>query len=199
MSILLNPNVAYLVIVAGFLLTIFAILTPGTGFFEAGAITVLAVAAYQVYSLSVNIWALVLLVLGVIPFILAIRQKSITLNLALTLFAFVVGSAFLFRTEEWWRPAVHPVLAVVVSIAAGGFFWIIAKKSIEARTIKPSHDLGRLVGSEGETRTSVHTEGSVYAGGELWTAFSDQPIKSGKRVRILDRKGFLLHVEEIDD
>lgn len=199
MEFLLDPNFAYLLIVAGFLLTVFAILTPGTGLLEVGALIMLVLAGWRIIELDINFWALILLVLGFVPFILAIRSKQRTLYLVLTLFAFVVGSTFLFRSEVWWRPAVHPIVAIVISITAGGFFWLMTSKIFEAGDMAPSHNLSGLIGAEGETRTDVHIEGSVYVQGEMWTAESEKPIKAGKRVIVKSRDGFILHVEEIDE
>ncbi len=195
---LLDPNIAYLFIVAGFLLTVFAILAPGTGMLEVSAVFALLLVGYQISNLPINPWALGILGLGFVPFVLTLRQKRPTLNLALTALAFVIGSAFLFRSDNWWVPAVHPVLAVVVSILAGGFFWLITIKFLEARLKTPAHDLSGLIGSIGETRTDVHHEGSVYVGGEKWTAQSDTPIKSGTRVKVIHRDGLVLQVEKIE-
>lgn len=199
MSILLNPNVAYLLIVAGFLLTVFAILTPGTGLFEAGAVVVLLLAAWQIWELSVNVWALIILVLGLVPYIFAIRGKNRLLNLGLTLAALVVGSAFLFRAEEWWQPAVNPILAIITSITAGGLLWLMTDKFLEAEHKTPSHSLNVLVGAVGEARTDVHLEGSVYVHGEMWTASSDTLIPAGSRIIVLTREGFVLHVKEYNE
>ncbi len=198
MAILLDPNIAYLLLVVGFLLTVFALITPGTGFFEAGAVIVLGVAAWLIFMLDINVWALVLLVLAIVPFVFAIRNKQRTLNLALTLFAFVFGSAFMFRSEVWWQPAVNPILAIFVSITAGGFFWLTTRKVLEASHSRPSHDLSDLVGSEGETRSPIDLEGSIYLKGELWTAISDAPIDEGQKVKVIGREGFILHVEQIE-
>lgn len=199
MAFLLDPNIAYLLIVIGFILTIFAILTPGTGLFEVGALIVLGLAAWRVIELDINLWALIVLVLGLGPFIFAVRNKRRQLNLALTLVAFVIGSAFLFRSEVWWRPAVHPVLAVVTSLAAGGLIWLMMAKVLEAESKQPSHDLTGLVGAVGEARTDIQLEGSVYLRGEMWTAESDEKIPSGARVRVVSRNGFILKVEEEKD
>jgi membrane-bound serine protease (ClpP class) len=198
-AFLLNPNLAYFLIVAGFLLTVFAILTPGTGFFELGALFILVFVGWQVYNIPINLWALILLGLGIVPFIFALRHKRETLNLALTALAFVIGSAFLFRSEDWWRPAVHPVLAVVVSILAGGFFWLMTTKVLEARGKTTAHDLGSIIGATGEARTDVHAEGSVYVNGEMWAAHSDKKIKAGSRVKVIAREGLFLHVEKTDE
>lgn len=54
----------------GILLSLMAIITPGTGLFEVGAFFCLALAGYAVYNLSLNWWAIVLLVLSVVPFII---------------------------------------------------------------------------------------------------------------------------------
>ena len=67
---LLNPNIAYLLIVVGFLLTVFAILAPGTGMIEVGAVFIMLFVGYQIYNLPINPWALGLLGLGIVPFIL---------------------------------------------------------------------------------------------------------------------------------
>ena len=199
-ELLLDHNIAYLLIIVGFLLTVFAILSPGTGVFEVGALLILVLVGYQIFNLEINVWALILLAVGIVPFIFALRRKRETLNLALTAAAFVVGSAFLFRSEEdWWRPAVHPLMAVVGSILGGGFFWLMTTKVLEARASVFAHDLSGLIGAIGEARTDVHSEGSVYVGGEKWTAHSDEPIKAGARVKVLEREGLFLYVKEIDE
>lgn len=199
MSILLDPNVAYLLIVAGFLLTVFAIVTPGTGLFEAGAFILLGLAAWRVIELEVNIWALIVLALGLVPFIFSLRKKNRTLYLVLTLAAMVIGSAFLFRADEWWQPAVNPILAVITSILAGGLIWVMTEKMVEAENKPLSHSLATLIGAVGEARTDVNIEGSVYVHGELWTATSDTPIAAGSRIIVLNREGFILHVQELPE
>jgi membrane-bound serine protease (ClpP class) len=198
MDLILDPNFAYLLIVVGFMLTIFAILTPGTGLFEAGAVVVLGLAAWRIIELEINLWALILLVLGIVPFIFAVRNRQRQLNLGLTLAALIIGSAFLFPSEEWWRPAVHPALAVVTSLAAGGLIWLMMTKILEAESKSPSHDLSGVVGAVGEARTAIHDEGSVYLKGEMWTAHSEHPIAAGSHVRVVARRGFVLEVEAFE-
>ncbi|MCB2178651.1 hypothetical protein KQH61_04465 [bacterium] len=199
MSILLDPNVAYLLIVAGFLLTVFAIITPGTGLFEAGALVLLGLAAWRVVELEINVWALIVLILGLVPFIFSIRKKNRTMYLGLTFVMLVIGSAFLFRAEEWWQPAVNPVLAAITSISAGGLMWVMTEKMVEAENKPLSHSLAVLEGAVGEARTEVYQEGSVYVHGEMWTATSDTPIAAGSRIIVLGRDGFILRVQEINE
>jgi membrane-bound serine protease (ClpP class) len=193
--LLLDPNVAYIMIVIGFLLTIFAILTPGTGFLEVAAAVMLFIIGYQVSAMPINIWALILLLACIVPFIFALRQRRVTMNLLLTGLCFTVGSSFLFHEGIWWRPAVHPTLAIVVSVLGGGLFYVMASKSLEARAKAPSHDLSKLIGAVGEARSDIDPEGSVYINREMWTAYSEKKIKTGQLVIVVDRTGLILNVE----
>jgi len=192
----INPNIAYLLLVGGVMLGIMATLAPGTGVLEAGALVVLVLAGWQMYQLPVNWWALAMLVLGVFPFILAVRHSGKLVYLGLSLTALVVGSAFLFQGEGW-LPAVNPVLALIVSTLSAGFIWLVTVKTLEAADIAPSHDLSDIVGAVGVTKSKVHEEGSVMVQREEWSAYSLTPIQVGVRVRVIAREGFLLQVEPV--
>ncbi len=76
MDIFLNPNVAYLILVVGFLIAIMALLTPGTGFLEVGGLFLLLIAGWQIYNLNFNLIALIVLIVGVFPFLLALRKTG---------------------------------------------------------------------------------------------------------------------------
>lgn len=195
-EILLDPNVAYLLLVAGLFLAMMAILSPGTGVFEIGALISLVLAGWGVYQLPINWWALVLLALGTILFIVAVRRSREQRWLAVTFATLGVGSTFMFRGEGL-LPAVNPFLALIVSALVGGFMWIVVTKTLEANMEVPTHDLGRLVGATGEAKTDIHHEGSVQVLGELWSAHSQARIPEGATIRVVDRQGFMLEVVEV--
>ena len=96
MDFLLDPNIAYLFLLGGVLLGLMAIITPGTGVFEVGAFFCVALAGYAVYNLSFNLWALIVLILSIIPFMYAIQKPKREWFLALSILGLVVGSVFLF-------------------------------------------------------------------------------------------------------
>ena len=196
MDFLLDPNIAYLILVGGVLLAMMAIVTPGTGFFEVGAFFCLVVAGYAVYTLSINLWALIVLMLSVVPFIFAIRKPKRELYFALSILGLVIGSVFLFATENW-KPAVNPFVAFITSVLFAGFVWIAISKTLQAAHTLPSHDLSTLVGRIGEAKTRVHSDGSVQVAGELWSARSEKSIPAGSEIRVLAREGFVLFVEKV--
>ena len=195
MDFLLDPNIAYLILLGGVLLAMLALAAPGTGFFEIGAFFCIALAGYAIYNLSFNWWALILLALSIVPFIYAIQKPKRELYLGLSILLLVIGSVFLFpRTEE--GASVNPIVAIVASGLVAGFLWIAVRKSVEAASVRPSHDLAGLVGQIGEARTKVDEDGSVQVAGELWSARSEKPIAAGSSIRVIRREGFVLIVEK---
>jgi membrane-bound serine protease (ClpP class) len=195
MDFLLEPNIAYLILLGGVLLGLMAIVTPGTGLFEIGAFFCLALAGYAVYNLSFNWWALVILVLSIIPFIYAIQKPKRELYLGISIFLLVVGSVFMFAVDGW-KPAVNPFVALVTSGLLSAFLWVVVRKTTQAASARPVHDLETLIGSSGEAKSKIHEEGSVYIAGEMWSAKSDSPIPAGSSIRVVRREGFILVVEK---
>lgn len=195
MDFLLDPNVAYLIVLGGILLSLLAIVTPGTGLLEVGAFICIVLAGYAVYNLSVNWWALLVLLASLAPFIYALQKPKREVYLGLSILLLVVGSVFLFAVDGW-KPAVNPLVALLSSGLMTAFIWIVVRKSVQAASARPAHDLEVLVGQLGEARTTVHDEGSVYVGGELWSARSGSQIPAGSHVRVVRREGFVLVVEQ---
>lgn len=141
-----------------------------------------------------NWWAVALLVVGVVPFLLAVRRSRKLIYLMVAIAAFIIGSAFLFQGDDWWKPGIDPLLAVIVSLAAGGYVWIATTKVLEADRVVPRHDLSLLVGADGEAKTQIDDEGTVQVMGELWSARSQEPIPEGAQIKVVGRDGFILDV-----
>lgn len=197
MNFLLEPNVAYLILMAGVLMGLLALVTPGTGLFEVGAFFCIVLAGFAVYRLSFNWWALLLLVIGVFPFVYAIQKPKREPYLGLSILLLVLGSVFMFPSEGKLF-AVNPLVAFLASGLVTGFLWISVRKSLEAASVRPLHDPDALVGQIGETRTDVHEDGSVQVAGELWSARSEGLIPRGSLVRVVRRDGFVVVVEMTD-
>jgi membrane-bound serine protease (ClpP class) len=200
-DILTDPNLVYLMLMAGLILAALAMISPGTGILEILALFSLLLAGWGVISMpsnSINWWALVILLISLVLFFISLYKPNQRYYLILSITALVVGSVFLFNRGQSWVPAVNPFLALAVSIFAGGFFWIAARKVMEARAVLPVQDLSALIGEIGTAKTDVHHEGSVQVAGELWTARSKFPIPEGAEIRVIDRDGFILDVEGVE-
>ena len=193
LTILYNANVAYVLLIFGFVFALLALITPGTGLLEVGGIFLLALAGVAIYHIGFNLWALILLILSIFPFIYAIRKPKREWALALSILALVVGSAYLFQTSGL-IPAVNPILAIVVSLIVASFLWWTVRKVVAAHHARPIQDLQSLIGKIGEAKTRIQEEGTVQMAGELWSARSEKSIPAGSRVRVVSRQGFVLIV-----
>ena len=197
MDFLLDPNIAYLLLLGGVLMAMLALATPGTGFFEIGAFFCIVLAGYAIYNLSFNWWALILIALSIVPFVYAIQKPKRELFLASSILLLIIGSVFMFPRAEG-QTGVNALVAVTASVLVAGFLWIAIRKSMEAAYARPLHDLEGLVGQIGEARTVVHDDGSVQVGGELWSARSENSIPAGSSIRVVRREGFIVVVEKVN-
>ncbi|MGE5375486.1 MAG: NfeD family protein [Bacteroidota bacterium] len=194
---LLNPNAVYMMLMAGALMALLALATPGTGLLEIGALFMIVLAGYGLYTLTFNWWALLVMILSAIPFVYSIEKPRREPFLILSIVMLIVGSIFIFpRTIA--HAGVNPWLALGTSALVGGFLWLAAKKTMEAARIKPSHNPEGVVGQTGEAKSRIFTDGSVQVAGELWSARSEQPIPAGSPVRVLKKEGFILIVERAE-
>ncbi len=196
MDFLLDPNIAYLILLGGILLASLAVIAPGTGALEVGAVFCLLFAGYAIYHMTVNGWAFVVLFLSVVPFAYAVKSRR-KVFLGISVFLFVIGSVFLFaRKNEFF--SVNPILAFVSSCALTSFFWVAATKVLDTLATPPANEIEALIGQIGEARTAIHREGSVQVNGELWSARSEKKIASESRIRVMSREGFTLVVEKVE-
>lgn len=195
MEVLLDPNIAYLLLVIGMLFALVAILMPGTGIPEILAVFAVILAGYAVYHLSLNWWALAILLLSLVPFFLAVRSRGSALWLVLSIVGLTIGSVFFFPAETGLI-SVNPVLAGVTTILYSLFLWISVRKVLEVAQVMPAHELKTLIGLKGEAKTTITDGGTVQVAGELWSARSDTPLGAGSAVKVVGRDGFVLLVEQ---
>src|ERR1700690_4663836 len=112
MDFLLNPNIAYLLLVVMTFLALMTFTAPGTGVTEISALFCMFLAGYAVYHLSFNWWAMVILAVSVVPFIFSIRGPRRELWLALSIVGLTVGSVFFFPAGQGVISG-NPGLAIV--------------------------------------------------------------------------------------
>ena len=194
MELLLDPNVAYLLLVAAMMFALLAIMTPGTGIPELLAIFSFLLAGYAVYHLSFNWWALALLILSTVPFIYSIRGPRRGIWLGLSILSLTIGSVFFFPAAKGLI-SVNPFVAAATTILYSAFLWVAVRKVVEAAQVRPVHELS-LIGQKGEAKTAVKEDGSVQVSGELWSARSARPLAAGSTVKVIGRDGFILIVEK---
>lgn len=198
MNFILFPDIAFVLLVLALLVTIFALLAPGSGVLEVLALILLFIVGYLVANLPVNTWAIALVLIGIISLIALFRRKTQWYFITGSLALLVTGMVFVFRGENSIL-GVNPLLAVIGTFGLAGFIWIISRNIATASHQEPYSDLDKLVGMIGSASTDISKEGSVYVNGENWSAISDEPIAMGNQIRVIQRNGLMLKVEGVKE
>jgi len=201
MEFLINPTVAYLLIVTTFTLLSLTIIDNTFTVSKYGLILCLVAAGYEFFYLEVNPWAFLIVALSPLLFRLAIRQTPAHLSpVAIAILMLVLGSFYLFLDENG-RPVVNYSLVGFVSTMCGAAIWITIERMRNAEGVRLSNYSDSVIGLIGKAGTDIeaHSAGSVLVEGELWQACSKKPIPAGSTVRILRQIGFWLTVKEVEN
>ena len=190
----LFPSLLYILLVAGIWMAALAVVNPGTGVLEVLSLVALGGVGLGTIFVPLNAWALIVLVLGGVLFVASLRLPRPEIWLIFSALALSVGSVFLFQPAGGGI-AVHPLVALSVSLLTLGYFWWAIRSAIIAQLSRPAIDPTRVIGEIAEVRTELNPVGSVYALGELWTARSEGRVRVGKEVKVIDREGLMLLVE----
>jgi membrane-bound serine protease (ClpP class) len=191
----LLPNLLYLFLLAGIWTGSLAIITPGTGVYELLALMTLGGVGFGLLYVPYNPLALVPLILGVLLFIYGLwkphyeRYSNAGAAILISL-----GSVFLFELEEGGA-AVNPLLAIVMTVFTIVIYWYAIRNITASQRLRSIHDPTLVLNARGEVRTRIDPIGTVYVGGELWSAWADDKISEGETIRVVGKEGLVLQVE----
>lgn len=192
LSVITNPSIAYLLVLAGIYALMFEFSNPGLVLpGVAGAICVLT-ALYAFQLLPVNYAGLALILLG-IGFMVAETMLPAYGSLGVGgVIAFVVGSVILIDTE---LPAYGIPLALIGGVAAASLACLLLLGGLVLKTWRRPVSAGQTpVGRCGEVEADCRDDCWATIAGERWRVRSAQPLRAGQRVRVLERHGLVLEV-----
>jgi membrane-bound ClpP family serine protease len=201
MEFLINPTVAYLLIVTTVMLLSLTIIDNTFTVSKYGLILCVVGTGYELFYLEVNPFAVLIVALSPLLFRLAIRQTPAHLApVAIAILMLALGSFYLFLDGNG-RPVVKYDLAGFVSTMCGAVIWITIERMRNAEGVRLSNYSDSVIGLIGKARTDIeaHSAGSVLVEGELWQACSKKLIPAGSTVRILRQIGFWLTVKEVEN
>jgi membrane-bound serine protease (ClpP class) len=190
-----NPNIAYILMILGFYGIYFELSNPG-GIFPgvAGAIC-LILGFYALQTLPINYAGLLLIILGVGLFIAeAFAASGGVLGVGGAI-AMIIGSLMLIESPA---PYLRISWAVIIPVVASSavLFIITIKLALRVHREKADTGMEGMLGLEGEARSDIHASGQVSVHGEIWNAWSDEPIGKGERIRVTEVEGLKLKVKK---
>jgi len=180
-----NPNFAYILLMIGLLGLYFEFAHPGAILpgVLGGISLLLAVFAFQI--LPINYVGLLLIVLAVILFILEVKVHSYGMLSVGGIVSMVIGSMMLIASPV---PELRPSLKIIIPFAIGISLVCIFLVALVVKAQARRAFTGRegMIGELGTARTDLTPSGKVFVHGELWEAESDQPVRMGERVRVVE-------------
>ena len=196
LSVITDPNVAYILLLIGIYGLIFEFANPGSivpG--TVGAICLL-IALYAFQLLPINYAGVALLLLGVALMVGEAFQPSFgILGIGGTV-AFVIGSIILLETDA---PGFGIDISIIITftvISVLVFIFVIGM-AIRARRRPVVSGLEQLVGGEARVMADFDHQGQVAIHSETWTAISPTPVKKDQTVKVTGMKGLTLQVEPL--
>lgn len=188
-----DPNIAYLLMMLGFIGLFFELATPGVilpGVI--GAISlILAFFAFQ--TLPVNYAGVLLILLALVFFIAEVKIVSHGMLTVGGVIAMIFGSLLLFDSPEPYLKVSLSIILTTVFLVTGLAIFVI-RKVVAVHRIKPISGKEGLVGERGHADSDIMQEGKVLIQGEYWDAWSDNPVSRGEKVIVVSVEGMRVKV-----
>lgn len=184
LTVLSNPNVAYLLLMLGILGIFFEISQPGVILPGAVGAIALLLAFYAFQTLPVNYAGVLLILLAVVLFVLEIKVVSFGMLTVGGIIAMLLGSLMLFESPEPYLRLSRAVIFATVAVCAG-FFSLVLWFVVRTQRSRFVSGVEGMEGERGVAESDIHPEGRVFVHGEYWDAFSAEPIARGERIEVI--------------
>ncbi len=192
LSVITNPNVAFILLIVGIYGLIFEFSTPGAiapGVI--GAICLL-LGLYALNMLPINYTGLALIVLGIAFLIVETFNPTVVLGLG-GVAAFLLGAAMLFKIEapgyrlSWTVVVIAAAMIFSLTVVVLGSLW-------RARRNPARVGAQAMRGLPAEVLDWSGSEGHVFAHGERWQAHGAEALAPGEMVEVAGIKDLTLVV-----
>jgi len=193
LSVITDPSIAYILVLAGIYALFFEFSNPGLVFPGVACAICILVALYAFHLLPVSYAGLALVLLGVAFMAAELflpAYGSLGVGCAI---AFVTGSVMLIDTDV---PGFSLPLPLILGVAAvsGAFVFVVVGSALKARRRPVVSGVEQMIGSEGVVIADCEREGWARVHSETWRIRCATPLKAGQRVRVARIEGLELDV-----
>ena len=197
LSVITNPNIAYILMLIGIYGLILEFSNPGAIVPGTIGSICLLLALYSFQLLPINYAGMALILLGVALMVGEAFQPSFGILGIGGVIAFVIGSIILMDTKA---PGFGIDISVIVtfSLSSAIIFIFAVGMAIKARRRPVVSGLDELINNEAIVINDFDQTGAVSIHSERWNAKTLTPLHSGQRVKVTGSKGLILEVEPIE-
>lgn len=193
LSIISNPNIAYILMLVGIYGLIYEFSNPGAVLPGVAGAVCLVLALYSFQLLPVNYAGVALMLLGLTLMVAEAFVPSFGALGVGGVVSFVLGSLILIDTEVPGFGLSIPLILTFAATSAVLLVFVIGM-AIQARRRPVVSGAEGLMGARGLAVSGFPGPGSVRLHGEIWSARSEVAISPGQRVRVTGREGLVLLV-----
>jgi membrane-bound serine protease (ClpP class) len=198
LSVITNPNIAYVLMLLGIYGLIFELANPGYVLpgVVGGICLVLALYAFQV--LPVNYAGVALIALGIAFMVSELFVPSFGALGIGGAVAFIIGSIILYETGETGFTVSRSIIAGVGLASVLTLIALIAMaRRIHLRAVVTGRE--EMLGLDGVVVEDFQGRGRIRIHGEIWQANCEQALKRDQRVRVTDLQGLILKVQPVTE
>lgn len=176
LSWLLDPQIAYLLLMGGLAGLFFELLSPGAIFPGVLGGLCLLLGLYAMAILPTNVAGLLLILFGMMLFALELMITSFGLLSIAAVVAIFFGSVILFRFE--YGMGAIPIWSILITtLGLSAFALFCVYLATKAHKHKPLQDSDTFIGQKAVVRQWRSTTGFVFFQGESWSAVSNRPLE----------------------
>jgi membrane-bound serine protease (ClpP class) len=196
LSLLADPNVAYMLLMLGAAGIFFEISTPGVVLPGVVGSISLLLGLYALQLLPVNFAGLALIALAITLFIAEIKVTSYGALTIGGIVAMIFGSLMLFDAPPS-LPQLSLWVVMPATLLVAGFFVFLVGAALMTLSQQPYSGREGLMHKVGVALTPIdQKQGKVFVAGERWDAHSDEPVATGDEVEVVGLQGMTLLVRK---
>lgn len=202
LQVIVNPNVSYLLILAGIIGLVIEIFSPGLVIPGGTGLVSLIVGLFGSSQLPITATGVVLLIVGVGLLIAETQLPTGGVMGVLGVIALALSGLLLYDTDSDGFGVSVPVV-IAVAIVFGATVVSVGQKVLAARHEPVRSGSEELLGQEADVQVSIDPIGQIYVQGALWRAeraddSGAEPIETGARVRVEAVDGLTLKVIPVE-
>jgi membrane-bound serine protease (ClpP class) len=198
LSVITNPNIAYLLMLIGIYGLIFEFANPGSVVpgTIGGICLLLALFAFQL--LPINYAGMALILLGIALMAAEAFIPGVGILGFGGLLAFIVGSVILIDTDQ---PGfgINPAIIGAVALSSAAFFILALGLLFKSRQVPVVSGREELIGATGVALEDFTDLGMIRIHSEIWRARSDSPISKKQRVTVTGLDGLTLLISPVKE
>jgi membrane-bound serine protease (ClpP class) len=195
LSLLADPNITFMLVGLGMLGLMIELYNPGLIFPGVIGVILLALFLLSIQVIPVNVAGLVLITLAVILFVLELKIQSYGLLTIGGILSLALGATMLIDAPIPEMRVTFQVIATIITLISLTMATLLYMVISLHRT-RPVTGVQGLLQEIGTAQTDINPEGQIFVHGEIWKAFSPEPISKGEKVRIRSVDGLTLRVEK---